>query len=130
MKQAILILLISFGMKGQSDLKKFTTNYNEEAHFYGAVILQQVSYHSTNKTIFKERYKAFWFSWFTTQALIQGKEVYDCLKKKPTGYDWKDVVVGNLGLHSVIMVQIAANDINGRTDFIDEQYYENYGNKK
>jgi uncharacterized protein YfiM (DUF2279 family) len=48
-------------------------------------------------------------SCFTTIAIGLLKELYDCYKPNPTGWDWHDLLADLLGMTAVLVVVLLLN---------------------
>lgn len=84
---------------------------DDALHFYGIIAVGELSY-GVQTLIYKERTlaKKLIIDWLVSQAVIFGKEVYDCYKSNPTGFRGEDIAPGQLGVHTRLMVKISIDD--------------------
>lgn len=106
----LLLILIPFYSFNQIKIGE-TIIPDDALHFYGIVAVGEVS-HGVQTLIYKERTlaKKLFIDWLISQAVIFGKEVYDCYKENPTGFSGEDIAPGQLGAHTRLMVKISIDD--------------------
>lgn len=111
----LLLILIPFYSFNQIKIGE-TIIPDDALHFYGIVAVGEVS-HGVQTLIYKERTigKKLLIDWLISQAVIFGKEIYDCYKPNPTGFGWlTDVPPGQLGTHVRLMFKVSFNDFKTR----------------
>jgi uncharacterized membrane protein len=117
MKTTILILLLTFGMRGQNTWDKVKQR-DDVLHFYGAVTINDVSYHVQSFAAPKwSANKKILVSNGVTISCMVAKEFYDMRKPRPTGFSWMDIFMGSWGTIIYDIVRVCINDFKKKDEY-------------
>lgn len=116
MKTTLIIILLTFGMKGQTIQEKFKDD--KVLHFYGSVLINESTYQIQSFAFPKSKeVNKVLISNGVTLACIFAKEFYDTKKAKPTGFSWDDIFVGSWAIPVYDIFNICRNDWKKRGDY-------------